>query len=249
MIDLHVHTTYSDGKNTPEEVVLSAIEKGIKTLGFSDHSYVSVDAECCMPTNKVGDYIKEISQLKEKYRDKIDILCGLEQDYYSEILPYKFDYMIGSVHLVKKDGELYSVDHSVGMLKEIVRKYFEGDYYAFAESYFKTVGDVLEKTNADIIGHFDLVSKFCEVENLFDQDHPRYVGAWKKAVDRLLKYDKPFEINTGAISRGYRTTPYPSTPIYNYIKENGGRFILSSDSHSAKTLAFKFSEYSYLLDK
>ena len=46
--DLHVHTTYCDGKNTPEEVVLSAIEKGVERLGFSGHAYTSFDESYCM---------------------------------------------------------------------------------------------------------------------------------------------------------------------------------------------------------
>lgn len=248
MTDLHVHTTYSDGKNTPEEVVLSAIEKGIKTLGFSDHSFTEKDADYCMAPHLIADYVKEISALKEKYANKIKILCGIEQDFYSETPTDMFDYVIGSVHLVKKDDRFFSVDHSLDVLKQTVEKYFGGDFYLFAESYFDTVSKVVEKTNADIIGHFDLISKFCEIENLFDSQNPRYQNAWKKAVDNLLKYDIPFEVNTGAISRGYRKTPYPTAPIYDYIKQKGGKFILSSDSHSAETLAFKFREFSHLAD-
>lgn len=242
--DLHTHTTYSDGKNTPEEMVLSAIDKGLKIIGISDHSYTETDAEYCMASAKTANYINEITALKEKYRDKIEVLCGIEQDYYSDILPYKFDYMIGSVHLVEKNGEMISVDFSAEYLKEKIEKHFNNDFYSFAECYFDTVGKVIEKTKADIIGHFDLISKFCEKENLFDQNNPRYISAWKKAVDKLLPYNVPFEINTGAISRGYRTSPYPSQPIYNYIKENGGKFILSSDSHSAENITFLFDKYS-----
>ena len=39
LTDLHVHTNYCDGKNTPEEMVLAAIEKGMECIGFSVHSY------------------------------------------------------------------------------------------------------------------------------------------------------------------------------------------------------------------
>ena len=33
--DLHMHTTFCDGKNTPEEMVLSAIDKGLETTLLS----------------------------------------------------------------------------------------------------------------------------------------------------------------------------------------------------------------------
>ena len=51
-----------------------------------------------------------------------------------------------------------------------------------------------------------------------------------------------FEINSGAISRGYRTFPYPSMNILKYIAEHKGKVILSSDSHQKETIMYKFEE-------
>ena len=73
--------------------------------------------------------------------------------------------------------------------------------------------------------------------------HPRYVKAWQDAADVLLKTGKPFEINTGAISRGYRTEAYPSKEIRDYIRAHGGKLILSSDSHQKDTIAYRFKDY------
>ena len=53
----------------------------------------------------------------------------------------------------------------------------------------------------------------------------------------------PFELNTGAISRGYRTSPYPADDISEYIKNGGGRLVLSSDAHRAEDIAFAFERY------
>ena len=78
-------------------------------------------------------------------------------------------------------------------------------------------------------------------------NHPRYVAAWQYAVDELLIYDIPFEINTGAISRGYKTQPYPSADMIAYIREHGGRFVLSSDAHSADNVAYQFEKYEALI--
>lgn len=245
--DLHVHTTYSDGKSTPEEVLLSAIEKGIKTLGFSDHSYTDFDEAYCIKKEKISDYISEISALKEKYKTKIEILCGIEQDYFSGLPKYDFDFVIGSVHYFKLGDEYIPVDSNADTLKLAADKYFGGDIYALCEEYFRLVGKVADKTNATVIGHFDLITKFNEKTPLIDPCNPRYVAAWKKAVDNLVGKNIPFEINTGAISRGYRTTPYPANDMVDYIKEKGGKLILSSDSHRADTLGFKFSEFSSLL--
>ena len=74
-------------------------------------------------------------------------------------------------------------------------------------------------------------------------NHPRYVKAWQSAADTLLKTGKPFEINTGAMSRGYRTEPYPARDIREYIRRHGGKLILSSDSHMKDTIIFRFEDY------
>jgi histidinol-phosphatase (PHP family) len=243
MTDFHIHTTFSDGENTPEEVVLTAIKMGMEKIGFSDHSYTPFDSGYCMAPVVYDDYKAEIYRLRDKYHDKIEILCGIEQDYFSEIIPEGFDYIIGSVHYLKLGDEYIPVDDEAHFLREAAEKYFGGDALSLAEEYFKTVAKVAERTKCNIIGHFDLITKLCEVDPIFDETHPRYIAAYKAAVDELIKYDIPFEINFGAISRGYRTTPYPAPQIRDYIKEKGGRFILSSDSHAAKTICFKFEDF------
>ncbi len=245
--DLHVHTTYSDGKNTPEEMVLAAIEKGMTTIGFSDHSYTPFDLECCIPLDRLDAYKAEIASLKDKYRDKIVILCGIEQDYYSETPTDGYDYVIGSVHYLKAGDEYFAVDLTAEEIFDAADRHFGGDIYALLAAYYQNVADVVEKTNADIIGHLDVIAKFNENGEMFDDTDERYIAAYTAAVDRLLKIGKPFEINTGALSRGYRVTPYPSKPIYDYIKQNGGRFILSSDSHAAENLCFQFDQWEYML--
>ena len=240
MRDLHVHTTFSDGRSDPETVVLAAIARGLTTLGFSDHSYTHFDTAYCVPQEKLPAYRAEIAALKKKYAAQIEILCGIEQDFYSEEPTDGYDYVIGSVHYVKAGGEYLPVDESRDRLLDAVDRHFGGDIYALAEAYYETVAQVADKLRPHIIGHFDLISKFNEGGKLFDQAHPRYVAAWQAAADRLLVSGIPFEINTGAVSRGYRAAPYPAAPIREYLAERGARFLWSSDSHWADTLCFGF---------
>ena len=47
MRDLHMHSVYSDGKNTVEEMILSAIDLGLDCVGLSEHSHTEGD-ECGM---------------------------------------------------------------------------------------------------------------------------------------------------------------------------------------------------------
>ena len=248
--DFHTHTTYCDGKNTPEEMVLAAIEKGMECYGFSGHAYTPGEELYCMSHEGTIRYQKEVRRLKDKYSGKLKIYLGVELDYHSTGTREGFEYFIGSVHYFARDGMKFPVDESPDIFSSVVSEVFGGDYYAAAENYYSYVGDVLRRTGADIIGHFDLITKFNEGGRLFDTRHPRYVAAWQQAADRLLRYGKPFEINTGAITRGYRTLPYPEADIIDYIGERGGSFILSSDSHAAGSLMYGFEEWeAYVTDK
>ena len=62
LANYHTHTSFCDGKNTPEEIVLYAIEKGFTSIGFSGHGYTPFDLRYCMKDTE--GYIKEISRLK-----------------------------------------------------------------------------------------------------------------------------------------------------------------------------------------
>ncbi|MBQ1977838.1 MAG: histidinol-phosphatase [Ruminococcus sp.] len=238
--DYHVHTNLCDGKNSPEEVVLSAIEKGFDTLGFSGHSPLFSEYWCMTKENEML-YRKEISRLKEKYADKIEILCGIEQDYYSDKAS-GYDYVIGSVHGIKVQDEMVFMDDTNDALRKGIDKHFGGDPLSLAERYFELVADVKTKTDADIIGHFDLLLKFNEKCPLFDTTHPRYISAAKKAIDILSEQNVLFEVNTGAMQRGYRTSPYPEKQILSYIKEKGCDVIITGDCHDCSALGFGFEE-------
>ncbi|MBQ6728236.1 MAG: histidinol-phosphatase [Clostridia bacterium] len=243
LCDYHVHTVFSDGKNTPEEMVKAAIDKDISELGFSDHSYTFFDESYCVKREKIAEYKREIARLKNEYKDKIKILCGIEQDYYSAESTDGYDYAIGSVHYVQLGEKYLPVDESENDFKAIAENCFGGDYYAFSEEYFKTVAGFAERKDIKIIGHFDLITKFNENGKLFDENDNRYITAWKNAADKLLAAGKTFEINTGAISRGYKTEPYPSNTIREYIKSKGGKFVFGSDSHHKNALCYDFDKY------
>lgn len=245
----HTHTTFCDGQNTPEEMVLAAIESGCPTLGFSGHSYTAFDPGYCMHPEDMERYRDEVLRLREKYRDKIRILLGLELDYFSERPDFELDYVIGSVHYVKKDGVYLTVDHSREKQIRQVEEHYGGDFYAFAEDYYALVSDVKRKTGCQIVGHFDLVTKFNEQQPLFDESNPRYRAAALGALHTLLDQDALLEINTGAISRGCRTTPYPAAFLLEEMGRCGVKAVLSADCHSAGAVCCAFDEAARLAQR
>ena len=244
--DLHCHTVLCDGKSTAEEMVLAAIERGLATIGISEHGYTAFDHSYCLSLGKTEEYKAEMRRLKEKYSGKIEVLTGIELDALSDLDTSDYDYVIGSAHYVKCGEKYLPVDLSPSEFEQICREYFDGDYYAFAEEYYRTVASLASR-QIDVVGHIDLITKFNEGNRLFDMENPRYVKAAKSAIDTLLPLKIPFEINTGAISRGYRTEPYPAKSLRDYIKQKGGTLILSSDAHAKENLCYKFEKFESLI--
>ena len=132
---LHNHTNFADGAASAEDMVRAAIEKGCTAIGFSEHSETPFDPPGGMKSGAFSSYRDEILRLKEKYRGKIEIFLGIEQDIFSPPADRtNLDFVIGSVHYVSENGEYFSVDESVESFERNAKQGFGGDVHAFAEA-------------------------------------------------------------------------------------------------------------------
>ena len=240
--NLHTHTTYCDGKQSVEDMIKAAIQMGGSSIGFSEHSYVPFDEEYSMSLEDIPSYISEVNALKEKYMGTIEVYLGLEMDYFTEKIPEGLEFIIGTAHHVEKEGQYITIDGYAEHLANMNEKHFGGDYYSMAELYYETVAGVVRKTGANIVGHFDLIAKNNVNSSMFDEMHPRYIKAALDAMDQVLADCKIFEVNTGAMFRRGSLVPYPSVFLLKELQKRDGEIILSSDSHTADSLYFKFDE-------
>jgi len=232
--DYHTHTTYCDGKSSAFEMARAAYELGFTHYGFSGHGYTDFDPSYCMSPDSTLLYQRDVMAIKEMYEGKMEVLLGLEQDMLHGTPLIKPDYIIGSAHYLKRGERFFPIDTKIERFSEYLRELFDGNYEAMAEEYFKGLEELLERVDADIIGHFDLITKYRERLGLPLTD--AFYEAALKTVDRLLSYHKPFEVNVGAITRGYRSSPYPDPIILKRIFEGGGEIIITGDTHSAENL-------------
>ena len=242
--NLHTHTTFCDGKSTAEETVISAINKGFSSLGFSAHAYAPYGLEYCM-TDEDG-YIKEILRLREKYKNKLEIYLGTEEDAFHLIDRSKYDYIIGSIHYLNTGYELLPVDLGV----ECVDRYlaaFGGDIAAMSENYYSHFKRYLLSRRPDVVGHFDLLTKYDEVRDPVFLGNPDHTKISERFLSELAREGFLFEVNTGAIARGLRTAPYPAVNLLRIIKGNDASVILSSDCHKAEDIDCSFSQTKELL--
>lgn len=249
--NLHAHSVFCDGKNTPEEMIRACLAAGMDSAGISIHSPLPFANGWAAKAENVAPFLHEMRRLKAKYAGQIAVYAGVEWDVLSDagwLEP--FDYAIGSAHFlpVGDAPEAYpTVDDSPETTRCFLAEHFDGDSDAAAECYFGQLKRVADEPRAQIVGHFDLLTKFDERERFFDETSPRYRAAALDAMDALVSAGKIFEVNTGAISRGWRTAPYPSRWALEQLKRRSARVTISSDSHSTDTVDCAFGQAQALL--
>ena len=241
--NLHQHTVYSDGVNTIEEVVISAIENNMTSIGISDHSFTFNDSSYCMMETDYEKYLAEIELVKQKYAGKVNVFKGIELDYYSKINANLFDYIIASVNYLYGNGKYYAIDHALDIQLDYLKNCCNGDINVFAKNYYNALINHVKSVKPTFVGHFDVITKF----GLFDNAGEEYRNIALNALNEVLKYCKVIEVNTGAVIRRIRANPYPEVFLLQEILKNGGEVILSSDSHDKNNITSYFEKSIELL--
>ena len=237
--NLHTHTTYCDGRDTIEEMIIAACEKGFHSIGFSSHSVMGGRS---LSQHIIDDYKREIAVLKNKYADRIEVFCGLECEMRGDVDLSGFDYLIGAIHYFEFENELVSFERELQDAYAIIKQFFGGDGMAFAKFYYQELAKLPQYGSFDIIAHFDLITKYRERESLIDVTAKEYQWAAIEAAEQLAGKIPYFEINTGAMARGYRTSPYPDVFLLKELKRLGFGAIISTDCHDSTYLDYGYSQ-------
>lgn len=238
----HAHTTYCDGKQSAEEMVLTAIEKGFVSLGLSEHGEQSIDSGSSLRPHQVAPYIAEVRALQQKYADRIRLHLGIERDFYSLARREDYEYVLGSFHYMKKDGVLCAADGRPEPIHTFRDEHYDGDGAAMAVDFFIGSGKYALDYKPDIFGHFDLLKKHNGERKIYNPDDKRVIDAAFDALDMILKSGAILELNTGGMARSGQMTPYPDMIYLKRWHEIGGRVIVGSDCHNAPQLDYAFDQ-------
>ena len=219
----HTHTyRCNHASGTEEEYIERAISCGVQIMGFSDHAPFPFDigynTGWRVPKEKAQEYVDTINELKEKYKEKIEIHVGFEMEYYPEYFDKMLDfvktvgaeYLILGQHYLGKEGDgrphCAGWGHGNEALKEYVDLVIEG---------MKT-GKFLYLAHPDVLGH--------------DGDG----NLWEREMTRLCEAAKelqtPLEINCLGI-RGNRH--YSRDEFYKIAGQVGATMIIGFDAHDA----------------
>ena len=244
LCSVHTHSTLCDGADTLEAMAAAAFAAGVRYFGCSGHSHTPAPADegGVLPVD-LSVYRGEVLRLREVYRGRMEVLLGLEWDRCSNAKPEGLDYWIGSVHnLWFPESERYdTVDWKAEMLASCRDECFGGDFYALTEAYYAEVAAVAAMAPT-ILGHIDLITKLNGDGRFFDEEAPRYRTAALAALHAADPARTLLEINTGAMARGYRKTPYPAPFLLREWCVMGGKVILTADAHSTSAVLYGYDE-------
>ena len=221
IVDLHNHTplcNHAEGKLS--EYIEQAIKNGTKYFGFSDHAPMSFDPTYRMNLGQMAPYENEILELKERYKDKIEILLGYEVDYlpkYHEpkVLNADVDFLIGSIHFL---------DHWGFDNPEFIKEYHNKDIDDIWREYFYQIEQMAKSGLFDVVGHIDLIKVFKFMPKIDIK------SLAQNALKAIKKSNMVVEIN----SAGWRKPigeAYPSQQILELCQELDIDITLGSDAH------------------
>ena len=247
--NIHTHSTFCDGKASLAEMAEAAYALGFLSLGFSGHAPLPYENDWAMKEKDLPNYLKTVRDLKQQYAGRMEIYLGIELDADSRIDLSPYDYVLGSLHTLHKDGRSYPVDAGKDLLTECRDTLFGGDFHALMRYYYERLYDFVKDGSFDVLGHFDLPLKYNKNGFFIDENDKKYQKNALEALDGILdlRPDLIFEINTGGILRAGRPYPYPCPVLLSRLKERGVRMTLTADAHYPAGMAAAYDETADLL--
>lgn len=228
-IDYHIHTKFSaDSEADPRLHILKAIEMGLDEICFTDHQ------DFCYPKTSfdlnVKDYLAELKLLKEEYKDmikiKIGVEVGLDLDFIDEINAfvdgYDFDYVIGSIHVIKQTEFFDPAEYFINKTKEEAHKEF----------FMNTLECVKAFDCFNCLGHLDYIVRYGPYEDK-TVNHELYQDIIDEIFRVLIGKNKGIEVNTSGY-KDLKTCGFPNFKQVERFYQLGGRIItVGTDSHTS----------------
>ena len=242
--DQHMHCNFSgDSDALPEDMIKAGIAHGLSGICFTDHLDYDYPEEPNIFLLDFDNYFKVLSDLREKYADKISVNIGIELGLQIQAAgqnltvaeKYPFDFIIGSSHVVNHMDPYYP-------------EFFAGrDEDAAYMEYFESV---LENINSDVdfdvYGHIDYVVRYGPNKNAF-YTYEKFKDIIDEILTQLISKGKGIEVNTGGFKYGLGH-PNPTEDIIKRYRELGGEIItMGADAHVPEYVAYEFDKTAQII--
>lgn len=244
--DLHTHhERCGHAVGGIRDYIEAAVSEGLQVIGISDHSPYFGSAEespwpqIAMAKREFAVYVAEVLRLKELYKGQIEVLLGVESDFFPEHAEvyrrvyegYPFDYIIGSVH-------------QSGGVSIFNRKRWKGlseaQQVQQKEMYYDLIQQSARSGMFQILGHIDAMKGF----------YPDFSAIQTQAVEDTLKIigecGMAIEINTSGKTKDVGGW-YPANDILELALHYGVDVTFGSDAHTPSRVGDDWNEVAALL--
>lgn len=239
--DFHLHSSFSGDSDAPmEEMIQKGIELGLTHMCFTEHN--DFDFPVCdqVPAGtfdlNVDAYLYDLLKYREKYKDKIHILFGIELGLQPHVMRqnsilaknYDFDFILGSSHICQKKDPYYPPFYEGRSEEEAYREYFES-----------ILENIKKFSNFDVYAHLDYVVRYGPNKDR-DYTFAKYQDILDPILKLLIENGKGLEVNTGGVKSGLKEL-HPCTDILKRYRELGGEIVtVGSDAHYPANLTKHF---------
>ncbi|HBD68696.1 MAG TPA: histidinol phosphate phosphatase [Treponema sp.] len=256
----HMHTRYCDGSADVAQMAQAAFDCGMKDIGFSAHAMLPFSSDWHMNIRDYENYCKDVQDMKVQFEGKMNVRCGFEADFIPDVTSptfeaykkYKPDFIIASVHYVRIGNGYFEADGSFDDTRKRIVQYAKGNEKKAVQAYFDAQRQMLKKADFTFIGHCDLIRKqnsSLAPQKLFDESASWYRKEIQLTAKAIASAGVCVEINTGAMSRGYLDTPYPSLPFLELLHQYSVPVTFASDAHRKEHIDFAFDQACLLAKK
>jgi len=239
LINFHLHSTGSDGKMAPEDVINEAVIAGINYICFTDHYKLPNNLDIYSQKFYSDEHFEKLLNLSKQEKEKIDISLGAEFEWYpgynewygQEISRRNYDFLIGAVH-----GLLYNKEITIGFwdkpeyFDKLVRKL--GGKENYVREYFNQVRLMAKSKLFDCIGHLDILKYNNTEDKYFSENDNLYVQEIKNTLDTIAESKTCIEINMrGAMKQG-EGKQCPSLWILKEARKRNIPVTIGTDAHT-----------------
>ncbi|MBM9603638.1 histidinol-phosphatase HisJ [Desulfopila inferna] len=250
--DFHMHTRFSDGSGTVDDMARAALKRGLTEIAITDHMPLPFINRYAIDAGQLMRYRQEIEEVRQKYSGRLRVNLGLEIEYIAEFRPWieslvrqGWDYLLVSIHHLPGRERLHLVNGTAGEFAPLLED-FDNDGRALCHRYYGTLQEAISTGWFDTVGHLDVLKKHNRDFTFFDETSFWYRSLVSETLEIISRQGVKIEINTAGLGHPPREQ-YPGSMILREAAAKNIEFVLSSDSHSADTLGQYFDKFSALM--
>lgn len=238
--NLHAHSQFCDGRDTMAEIAEAAEKCGMKYFAFTPHSPLNIPSPCNMDRDRMGEYLSEVSRLRDRYNGRMEVLTSLEIDGmgtefgphidYFQRLP--LDFRLGSVHFVpNQEGVYLDCDGRFERFSQYLKGGYGGDLRYVVEKYFEQVLVMIERGGFDLLGHFDKIAGNAATADPSIEHQKWYEALVDDVVSHAQNAGLVVEVNTKAFADKGRF--FPAEKWWPKLIDANLPIAIDSDAHYA----------------